>query len=219
MLRGRPPGAAQELPSLAKSENEPSVSSTATAPEPPVSVASDSLKKSMLWFSSICSITISLISRDVSHDTTMPGADLAELDPVGDLDHAVEHAQAGVADVVDGGLRSDADGRGHATGRGRLEVLATDAAVDQDVDLVRAGHATPTSADGRPRSHRPRADNPPPTTAARRSPSGPRADPRTGAARRRRPAAVPPAPPTKPRRGRSHSRSNRCRLSNTSWTI
>ena len=53
-------------------ENEPSVSSTATAPEPPVSVASERLKKSMLWFSSICSITISLISRAVSHATTIP---------------------------------------------------------------------------------------------------------------------------------------------------
>ncbi len=53
-------------------ENEPSVSSTATAPEPPVSVASDCLKKSMLRFRSICSITISLISRDVSQPTTIP---------------------------------------------------------------------------------------------------------------------------------------------------
>ena len=40
-----------------------------------------------------------------------PGADLAELDPVGDVDDAVEHAEAGVADVVDRGVGADAQVR------------------------------------------------------------------------------------------------------------
>ena len=52
--------------------NEPSVSSTATAPEPPVSVASESLNISMLRPRSIRSIMMSLISRAVSHETTSP---------------------------------------------------------------------------------------------------------------------------------------------------
>ena len=36
-----------------------------------------------------------------------PGADLAKLDAIRDLHHAVEHAQTRIADVVDRSLRTD----------------------------------------------------------------------------------------------------------------
>ena len=99
--------AQQPAPRLAA--NEPSVTSTATAPEPPVSVASESLKHLHAPFAgSIRSIidVVDLAGRLAGDDQA--GPDLAQLDPVGDLDHAVEHAQAGVADVVDGRVGADA---------------------------------------------------------------------------------------------------------------
>ena len=54
-------------------------------------------------------MTFSLISRAVSHGDDQPGPDLAEFDAVGDVHDAVEHAQAGVAEVVDGRVRVDAE--------------------------------------------------------------------------------------------------------------
>ena len=53
-------------------ENEPSVNSTATAPEPPVSVASEDTNRSIVLDWSIPSMAMSLISRAVSHETTNP---------------------------------------------------------------------------------------------------------------------------------------------------
>ncbi len=79
---------------------------------------------------------MSLISRAVSLATTRPAQDLAKLDPVGDFDDSVEHTQASVADVVDDGIRADLQIGGDPAGRGRLEVLAADPAVDQGPNLL-----------------------------------------------------------------------------------
>ncbi len=79
---------------------------------------------------------MSLISRAVSHETTSPRAGLAQLDPVGDVDHAVEHAEAGVADVVDRRLGADAEIRSDPASGGRLEQFAADTRVDHDVEVV-----------------------------------------------------------------------------------
>ena len=65
------------------------------------------------------------------------GADLAEFDAVGDVEHAVEHPEAGIGNIVDGGVPLDADGGGHLAGGRRLEMLAADAGVDQGADLLR----------------------------------------------------------------------------------
>ena len=64
------------------------------------------------------------------------GPDLTELDPVGDVENTVEHAQAGVAEVVDGGIRADAQVGSDAAGGGRLELLAADAGVNERVDVA-----------------------------------------------------------------------------------
>ena len=80
---------------------------------------------------------VDLASRLAGDDQA--GPDLAQLDAVGDVDHAVEHAQAGVADVVDGGGRADAQAGGDVAGSRRLELLAADAGIDQRVDRLRRG--------------------------------------------------------------------------------
>ena len=110
-------------------------------------------------------------------------ANLAELDPVGDLDHAREHPQAGVADVVNHGFRARRPG---APPPGR----PWPARSVRDRPRRRSGprsdrrtRATLRARGGPPRTLRPTADNPPPTTAARRSPSRLRAVPPKGAAR------------------------------------
>ena len=104
-----------------------------------MSVASERLKKSMLRSWHIRSIMMSLISRAVSLATTRPARIWPELDPVGDLDDPVEHSEASVADVVDDGVGADAQVGGDPAGRGRLEVFAADAAVDQGADLPAGG--------------------------------------------------------------------------------
>ena len=111
---------------------------------------------------------MSLISRAVSHGDDQAGADLAQLDPVGDFDDAVEHAQAGVADVVDRGVAADAEIGGDPAGRGRLEVFAADPAIDQGLRPGRAGRRRPRAQAPRPPGRLlERAGNLLPTTAAR----------------------------------------------------
>ena len=68
-----------------------------------------------------------------AHDQA--GADLPQLDHVGHLDHAVEQPQAGVGDVVDHAVRGQAEAMMDAAGRGRLEEVAADRAVDQGADV------------------------------------------------------------------------------------
>ena len=60
---------------------------------------------------------------------------MSELDAVGDVEHAVEDAETRVAYVVDGGIGADAKAGRDMTSRRRLELLATDAGVDQSVDF------------------------------------------------------------------------------------
>ena len=79
---------------------------------------------------------MSLISRAVSLATTRPERIWPELDPVGDFDDPVEHPEASVADVVDGGVGADSQVGGDPAGRGRLEEFAADAAVDQGANLL-----------------------------------------------------------------------------------
>ena len=53
-----------------------------------------------------------------------PGADLAQLDPVGHLDHAVKQTEARVGDVVEDALPGQSELVLHAGGRGRFEIIA-----------------------------------------------------------------------------------------------
>ena len=115
---------------------EPSVRRTAAAPEPPVRVATDLAYMSMEVSSSMRSIMMSLISRAVSQEVTSPARDLAEFDLVGDFEDAVEDAEAGVGDVVDGFGAADAEFGGDAAGGGGFEVFAVDAGVDDGADVV-----------------------------------------------------------------------------------
>ena len=96
-------------------------------------------------------MTISLISREVSQATTIP-ADLAELDAIGDLHQTIEHAQTGIADVVDRSLRTDPDAGGHAACRRGFEILAADRAVRSGAEIVgpyvRDFQGTPGRRDG-----------------------------------------------------------------------
>ena len=117
-------------------EKEPSVRRTATAPEPPVRVASETAKCSMLRSSSIRAIMMSLISRALSQETTRPALIWPELDPVGHVEDAVQHAEAGVGEVEDRGVAADAEPGGDPAGGGRLELLPADAGVDQNADIV-----------------------------------------------------------------------------------
>ena len=65
------------------------------------------------------------------------GANLAQLDHVGDLDDAVEQAEAGVGDVVNHRLARQAEAVMHAAGGGRLEKIAADRAVNQCAEKSR----------------------------------------------------------------------------------
>ena len=64
------------------------------------------------------------------------GADLAQLDHVGHLHHAVENAQAGVRNVVDQAFLRQAEAMVNAAGRGRLEIVAADRGVHQCADVA-----------------------------------------------------------------------------------
>ena len=123
MLRRRLRHAAEQAVSRGPPK-DPSVSTTATAPEPPVSVASEVLNNSMLRLSSSRSIMMSLISRAVSQETTSPARHLAQFDPIGHVEHAVEDAEAGVADVENRRAGPDAQFRRHPARGRRLELLA-----------------------------------------------------------------------------------------------
>jgi hypothetical protein len=68
------------------------------------------------------------------------GTDLPELDAVGNFDHAVEHAEAGVAEVVNVSAAAQAVTHfaqlpGDMAGGGRFEVLAANPGVDQSPDF------------------------------------------------------------------------------------
>ncbi len=114
-----------------------SVSSTAALPEPIVSEATASFDV----FARQRRVGVERCDRGFdqrpaafgAHDQA--GADLAQLDHVGHLHHAVENAQAGVRDVVDQAVWRAGRAVVHAAGRGRLEIVAADRAVDQGADL------------------------------------------------------------------------------------
>ena len=73
------------------------------------------------------------------HDQS--GADAAQLDHVGHLQHAAQEAQAGVGDVVHGTLAGQTEPPVYDAGRGRLEEVAAHRAVYHraDVTAVQAG--------------------------------------------------------------------------------
>ena len=123
------------------------------------------------------SMVASIVKRLVSpfdHDAVI---DLAALDHGGDDVHAVDEAEAGVADVeVDGLGRQPHQAVGQARGRG-LEEVAADRRVDEGTD-VGAVDAAAWPAPARPPGRRPRwAACPRPRPGARRcrtaSPAGP----------------------------------------------
>src|SRR5262249_59553654 len=62
---------------------------------------------------------------------------LAQLDLVGDVDDAVQDAEAGVGYVVDERAGTHSESGGDVAGGRRLELLATDAGVNEDVDVAR----------------------------------------------------------------------------------
>ena len=66
-----------------------------------------------------------------------PGPNLTQLDHVGDLDHAVEQAEAGVRDVVDHRLAGQVQAVMHAAGGGRLQKVAADRAVNERAEIPR----------------------------------------------------------------------------------
>ena len=68
-----------------------------------------------------------------AHDES--GADLPQLDHVGHLDHAIEQSQAGVRHVVYDAFRRQAEAMMDLAGRGRLEKVAADRAVNQRAHL------------------------------------------------------------------------------------
>lgn len=51
------------------------------------------------------------------------GADLAQLNAVGDFNHPIEHAEAGIAQVIHERAAAQADAIGYGAGSGRLEVF------------------------------------------------------------------------------------------------
>ena len=81
------------------------------------------------------SIMISTISRAPLARDHEPRTDLAQLDAVGDVQHAVQYAEAGIGNVVDSGAGADADAIGHPAGGGRLEAFPTYAGINEDVDV------------------------------------------------------------------------------------
>ncbi len=64
-----------------------------------------------------------------AHDQT--GSDLPQLNHIGDLNHAVEQAEAGIRDVVNHALRRESQQVMHAARRGRFQMIPTDTAVNQ----------------------------------------------------------------------------------------
>ena len=92
---------------------------------------------------------------------------LPQFDPIGDVHDAVEHAQAGVAQIVDRGVGVELQFVGHGAGGGRLELLAADARVDQHVHIV-AGQVAGGERLRAPRRSPPAtASIPAPTSAVR----------------------------------------------------
>src|SRR5262249_58771394 len=66
-----------------------------------------------------------------------PGATLAELDPVGDVDDSVQHTQTRIAHVVNERRAAHTQACGYFAGRGRFELLAAHSSIDQDIDVIR----------------------------------------------------------------------------------
>ena len=62
------------------------------------------------------------------------GRDAAELDHVGNLYHAVEHAQAGVREIVRGAVLAQAEGVMHSACGRRLQMVAADAGMHEGAD-------------------------------------------------------------------------------------
>ena len=190
--------------------NEPSVTTTATAPDPPVSVATRGLERLHVARPQhgLDHGVVDLAGRLAGDDHA--GPHLAQLDAVGDLDDAVEDAEAGVAQV-ENRVGLGAERRRHPAGRGRLELLPAHGRVDQhfqvlrpDVGLSPAPCAPPASPPATPGS-------PAPTSAARGCRSALRAGPPACAAPDRPAAGGPPIPATSPRPAAARSRSSRDR--------
>src|SRR5258708_13322274 len=65
-----------------------------------------------------------------------PCSDLSQFDAVGDVEHAVKNAQAGIAEVINGRFWTDTEPRRDTTGRCWFKLLPADAAVDNDLNVL-----------------------------------------------------------------------------------
>ncbi len=63
------------------------------------------------------------------------GANLAQLDAVGDIEYAVENAEAGIRSVVNGNIPLDTEGRCDLASRRRFKMLATDTGVNHRTNI------------------------------------------------------------------------------------
>ena len=167
----------------------------------------------------IRSIMMSLISRAVSHETTSPARIWPSSIRLAIVDHAVEHAEAGVADVVDRGVRADAQ---RPRRPGRRSPARTARGRPRRRSGRRPGRRRTSAASRRVPGRRDRPVGepvallpPPPLDDPGQRLELPRAEVQRLVDRRR---AAPPARPTRPPPGRARSRSPRCRRSSTSST-
>jgi len=69
------------------------------------------------------------------------GANLPQLNPVGDIENTVENTETGVGEIINRGIPSDTEGGCNLAGRGRLEMLAADSCINYCTDVLRGNIA------------------------------------------------------------------------------